>query len=391
MPVRKRKDTGRFQGYYVGADGKQRSKDFDRQQDAKRWAAEQERLVSRGEWTDPSAGKVTVGELWPLWLSTRSVKPSTLASYEDIYRSCIEPTWGSTRIDRISPTDVQAWTANMRGKPREGSKKKHLTATQAPLLSPSRRRQAFGLLAGIVEVAVVNGYLSRNPVKQSRQLGKLPKLGTTKRHVYLAPAELSALASACGKHETLVLLLGYTGLRWGEVAALRVKDVEPIRSRIHVVRAYAMVRGVPTLGTPKTHHIRQVPVPAFLRDQLTQAMAGKSPDDLLFCNANGGPLDNNNFRKVVFKPAARSLDYDELTPHGLRHVAASLAVASGATVKGVQRMLGHANASMTLDTYTDLFEGELDGVAERMNEAFLKAQTDSGLTDLGNVVNLVSQ
>lgn len=408
MPVRKRKDTSRFQGYYVGADGKQRSKDFDRMGDAKRWVAEQERKVNRGEWTDPNAAKVTVDELWQKWLATRSVKPSTREGYEEIYRSCIKPEWGGHRIDRITPSEVQAWRANMRGKPRKVKGKDGLTVMQAPLLSAGRRRKAYGVLASILDMAVVDGRLTRNPVRQAAQNGSLPKVGTTKRHQYLTPAEVFSLGTACGElakaarlpedvadclaaqTETLVLLLANTGLRWGEATALRVRDVEPIRSRIHVVQAYALVKGVPVLGTPKTHHVRQVPVPAFLRDQLTQAMAGKSPDDLLFANPNGSPLDGNNFRKRIFKPAAKSLGHDGLTPHGLRHVAASLAVTSGATVKGVQRMLGHADASMTLNTYADLFDGELDGVAVRMNAAFLNAQTDSGLTDANSVIRLAS-
>jgi Phage integrase family len=67
-----------------------------------------------------------------------------------------------------------------------------------------------------------------------------------------------------------------------------------------------------------------------------------------------------------FDRAATAAGLDGLTPHELRHTAASLAVASGASVKAVQRMLGHASAAMTLDVYAGLFEDDLDGVADRM-------------------------
>ena len=59
---------------------------------------------------------------------------------------------------------------------------------------------------------------------------------------------------------------------------------------------------------------------------------------------------------------------DSLTPHGLRQVAAGLMVASGASVKAVQKQLGHKSAMLTLDTYADLFDGDLDEVAGRMDE-----------------------
>jgi len=68
-------------------------------------------------------------------------------------------------------------------------------------------------------------------------------------------------------------------------------------------------------------------------------------------------------------PAAVKAGLDGLTPHELRHTAASLAISSGANVKAVQRMLGHASAAMTLDVYAGLFDDDLDGLADRMDEA----------------------
>jgi integrase len=84
---------------------------------------------------------------------------------------------------------------------------------------------------------------------------------------------------------------------------------------------------------------------------------------------HGKPLRNLNFRRDVFDRAASDAGLSGLTPHELRHTAASLAVSAGANVKAVQRMLGHASAAMTLDVYSGLFEDDLDGVAERLNVA----------------------
>ena len=80
-------------------------------------------------------------------------------------------------------------------------------------------------------------------------------------------------------------------------------------------------------------------------------------------------LRSGNFRRRVFDPAARAAGLDDLSPHDLRHTAASLLVASGANVKAVQRMLGHASAAMTLDVYSGLFDDDLGGLAERMDAA----------------------
>ena len=106
-------------------------------------------------------------------------------------------------------------------------------------------------------------------------------------------------------------------------------------------------------------------------------MAGMQPGDLVFTSSRGAPLRNHNFRARVFAPAAAAIGVPQLTPHDLRHTAASLAVQAGANVKAVQRMLGHASAAMTLDVYAGLFGDDLDAVADRLDEAAARARADS--------------
>lgn len=110
-----------------------------------------------------------------------------------------------------------------------------------------------------------------------------------------------------------------------------------------------------------------MPLPRFLVDELAFQVAGKSADDLVFTTRRGGVLRNLNFRRDVFDPAAKAASLEGLTPHELRHTAASLAVSAGANVKAVQRMLGHKSAAMTLDVYSGLFDDDLDGVADRLD------------------------
>jgi integrase len=93
------------------------------------------------------------------------------------------------------------------------------------------------------------------------------------------------------------------------------------------------------------------------------------PDDLLITAPTGTVLRLRNWSRLVFDPAVKTAGLIDVTPHDLRHTAASLAVASGATVKSVQRMLGHASAAMTLDVYSGLFDDDLNSLADRMDAA----------------------
>jgi hypothetical protein len=163
-----------------------------------------------------------------------------------------------------------------------------------------------------------------------------------------------------GPDRLAILVLAYCGLRFGELAALRVRNVDPLRRRLQIEGSVTEVDGVMVFGTPKSHHCRSVPVPRSLVDALTAACIGKSPDDLVFTAPRGGVIILRNWRRRVFDPALAKAGLDDITPHELRHTAASLAVAAGANVKAVQRMLGHASAAMTLDVYSGLFDGDLD-------------------------------
>jgi integrase len=208
--------------------------------------------------------------------------------------------------------------------------------------------------------------------------------------VFLSHDQVAALAEACERYSILVRFLAYTGLRGGEASALRVSRLDLLRRRVTVAVAFSEVRGELVEGTPKNHQRRSVPIPRFLIDELAAHVAGKAPDALVFTAPNGGPLRNTNFRPRIFTPAAESVGLAGITPHDLRHTAASLAIAAGANVKAVQEMLGHASASMTLDVYAGLFGDDPDLVASRLDEAVAARNADYPRTATtgGTVVDL---
>jgi integrase len=121
---------------------------------------------------------------------------------------------------------------------------------------------------------------------------------------------------------------------------------------------------------------------------LVEHVAGLDGDALVFSAPRGGVLRVGNFRRRYFDRAGRDVGLTGLVPHELRHTAASLAIAAGASVKGVQAMLGHASATLTLDRYGHLFGDELDAVADRIDVA-ARAAADFSRTNRGpNVVEL---
>ena len=118
-------------------------------------------------------------------------------------------------------------------------------------------------------------------------------------------------------------------------------------------------------GSPKSHSRRSVRLPRFLVDELARTVMTRPRDEPAFPSPPGAVLRNRNARAAWFDAAAREIGVPGLTPHELRHTAASLAVSAGADVKAVQRMLGHASAAMTLDRYADPFDDDLDEAADR--------------------------
>ena len=109
-------------------------------------------------------------------------------------------------------------------------------------------------------------------------------------------------------------------------------------------------------------------MPRSLVELLRVACEGKTGEEVVFSAPGGGPLRRGNWRHRVFDPACAAVGLAGVTPHDVRHTAASVAIAAGANVKAVQRMLGHTSAAMTLDIYAGLFGEELDGVADALDD-----------------------
>jgi len=355
-----RRAQGRWRARYRGPDNRERSRTFGRRVDAERFLAGVETAKARGDWTDPRRARVTVGDWSREWLERKAprLKPSTVESYRSLLATCVLPTWAAVPLGAVEHSDVDAWVARLAGR-----------------LGPSRTRKAYVVLSGALDAAVRDSRLSRNPAR-GVTLPRLPQ----REHRYLDHADLARLADAAGAYGPLVLVLGVCGLRFGEAAALRVSDLDPLRGRLRVARSVTEVAGQPVWTTPKGHAARSVPLPRYVRDAVAEHVAGAAPGDLVFPSPEGAVLRNGNFRRRAWDRATAAAGLDGLTPHDLRHTAASLAVASGATVLAVSRMLGHKSAAMTLDVYADLFSDDLDRLADRLDAAAAEARDTAAST-----------
>lgn len=328
--------------------GVQRKKAFKRKSDAEGFAASVEHDMRSGSYIDPAAGRLLVGEWAVQWLAAQGhLTPSTFDRYRGTVENYIVPRWGTTTLAAVRHAEVQAWVTKL------GSD-----------LSPSSVDKVHRVFSLIMAWAVTDERITKNPAAGIRiRRAALPD------HRYLDHAAVAMLAKACEDYAPLVRLLAYTGLRWGEAAALRVKRVDLVRRRLVVAESVTEVNGRLVWGAPKTHARRTVPLPRFLVSDLEPLITGKEPDDLIFTAPHGGVLRGRNFRRNTFDPAVRLTGPAGFHPHELRHTAASLAIASGADVKVVQQMLGHKTATLTLDLYGHLFPDRLDDLADRMDAA----------------------
>ncbi len=129
-------------------------------------------------------------------------------------------------------------------------------------------------------------------------------------------------------------------------------------------------------GLPKDHERRWVPIPRFFARGLAAHIVDKGPDDLVFASPQGAVLGVGGARRSWFDRSVRDAGLPAgFHPHELRHTAASLAVSAGANVNAVQRMLGHSKASMTLDTYADLFDDDLEALADHLDTLARRSHT----------------
>ena len=313
----------------------------------------------RGDWSDPRLAKVTFGDWYARWEATRlHLRRSTRARDESVARNLILPHLASAPLGSVHPVSIRSWVAGLAS---EG-------------YAPSTIQKAYQLTSAALEEAVEDGLIPRSParaVKLPRQPDRVMR--------FLSVDEIDALAHAIDpRHRVLVLAAAYTGLRFGELAALTNESVHFLRRRLTVERTLTEVRGELQLTEPKTRASRRtLQLPAALVDEMAVHISQRTiPSDLIFTSAEGGPMRRTNFRRRYWIPAVLASVGEPCRFHDLRHTHAALLIAQGEHPKVIQERLGHASIRTTLDTYGHLLEGLDEAAAERLDEAFRSAHVD---------------
>ena len=366
----------RCRWYVIDDDGvkQQKSKSFDLLGDAEEFSAALEDDVRRGRYIDPDGGDKLFSKVADSWLETKiDVKDSTLLRYKRELRCYILPKWGRKMLREITRGDLQRWVNSLT----VGNYPAQLPGKRQPRpLAPRSIRNIVKVVtAGILDHAVENKWILDNPARTV----KLPK--TVVRDddmVFLTIDEVEALAKAAENagrdvDGLLVRFQASVGTRINEALALQVQDLNLRKGTARIRRTWTRnLEGKLELGTPKNGEARTVAIPDFLIEPLEQQIRGCSKDDFVFRAPRGGAIDDGNWRTRVWRKALEHVGMDDegVTIHSLRHTYASIAIANGADVKTLQKQLGHATATMTLDTYAALWPDRLDNVAHAVSQAW---------------------
>lgn len=299
--------------------------------------------------------------------------PATRSGYETALARHVLPVFGNTPVKAIQPADVRRFVTEL-----------------ADRRAPGTVRNSYFLLKAILDLAVTDGAIKTNPAAGLARARNrvLPRSRKQEQH-FLTAGKVQRLADAHADHyRTLILTAAYTGLRAGELAALRVRNVDLLRKRLLVKASMTYVEGQGYVtGETKNRQDRVVPLPGFLTE-LLQARIANDPDAYVFTDSKGEHLRHNTFYRRHFKPALKRAGLPATVRfHDLRHTAASLLIQQGAHPKAVCDWLGHSTITITMDRYGHLYPGDLENLAGKLDAAY---RAGTGEDVVSNVVEINS-
>jgi integrase len=369
---------------YRDPSGKQRTRQFARKVDAERFLAQTEHEKHTGAWVDPDLAKTTFGAYVQGWLpSTSHLAPNTRLNINGRLRNHLLPYFGELPLGAIRPAHVRGWIAEMVGKQ----------------LAAGTVTAAYRTLGKIIRTAEIDGHIVRSPL-----LGiDLPKEVARADMTFLTAAQVAALAEAIEpRYRALIYTAAYTGMRFGELAALKIERVNLLKGTIHVTESLSEVNGQLHLKGTKNGKDRTVILPRFLAQMLGEHI-GRYPSRQghVFSSASGLPLRRRNWYARHFRPvvdgrpplpatrgrAARPEmpsplpeDKRRLRFHDLRHTCAALLIAQGAHPKEIQEWLGHSTIKLTFDRYGHLFPGLGERLRNGLQRVFEDARAEASVS-----------
>ncbi|TBL29072.1 site-specific integrase [Verrucosispora sp. SN26_14.1] len=319
----------------------------------------------RGDFIDPRAGKLVVGEWVAIWWPGHEtgLKPTSRQSEGSRVRMHIVPLLGHLALDEVDNIVIQAWiTKLLTGLPDLDRPGKWVRRP----LSAKTVRSCHGLLHSLMSAAVRARKIRTNPCVDT----KLPALAPREMR-FLTEPEAGRLLAAVPEHwRPLVLLLVSTGLRWGEAVGLQVKNLDVLDGRLTVERAmHEMADGSLIFGTPKTARGRRtVTFTRKAADPLAGLVVDKGRDDLVFLTPTGKPVRARNFRRgwLLWTEAAGLAG---LRIHDLRHTQAAWLISANVPLSAISRRLGHGSIAVTDGLYGHLLPQVDVGILAAVTDA----------------------
>jgi integrase len=378
----RRLPSGRYQARFRDVDGRLRSAPttFATKGQADLWLATIAADMSRGEWVDPSAGKVPLDVYAVQWMDAKSsIAPKTVELYKYLLDDLIMPSLGDLPLNAITPMAVRQWRANLSKAGRPGA---------------STIAKAYRLLSSILRTAVIDNLIVRNPcVEKGAGVERVKEIRAP------TPEQVARLADAIApRYRALVLTAAYAGCRWGELTELRQRNLDVLHGWLTVVdQAVELGNGERIVRPPKTDAGRRVVhLPANLVEVLEWHLAQflePDPLGLVLTTESGSPLRQRNFRNREWMQAVRAAGVEGLRFHDLRHFAGTLATISGATIREVQGRLGHASPAAAY-RYQQVLDDRDAEIATRLDAVMRNAdvaQRQSGRSVVRPIVNSESK
>lgn len=350
--------SGRFQARYPGPDGLLRSapETFPTQTDADRWLVRKEAEIIEGRWRNPDE-EIVFGVYAGAWFKERDYAATTRERNGSALRLHVLPTFERTVLSEITTPQIRRWRADL---------------LDAGVGEPTVAK-AYQVLRAIMNTAVDDGVIQRNPCRI-----KGAGAAKTAERPFLEVAEVFQLAEAVPvRFRVFILLAAFTGLRFGELAALQRRDVDLERRTVSVRRALAETRkdGLLIKAPKSAAGVRTVAFPASLRAELAAHLdkhAESSRTGLVFTGARGGQLRRNNFRRIWLR-AVEEAGLGDVHFHDLRHTGNTLAATGGATTRELMQRMGHSSVRAAL-IYQHLVNGRDHAIAAHVDEQIKKVR-----------------
>ena len=318
----------------------------------------------RETWKAPRHARITLGEFGRTWIDQRPIKASTRERYRSAWSLHIDPRIGSLMIGDVSPAAVREWYAELGQHLRVLLAERGRKAGTIDQAGSATLAHAYRLPKAVMNTALEDELIPGNPCRI--------KGASTYRHAErptLGIDEIEELAQHVpDRYKATVYLLAWAGIRLGEATELRRKDLDLKHSQIRVQRAVYPIDGECLVQTPKSNAgVRTIVLPEFATEALREHLrdyALLGPDGLVF-PTRAGKCAYNGIQIAVTR-TLRSLGYEHVRVHDLRHSGQLLAATNGATLTDLQRRMGHSTVNAAM-AYAHASRDNGRSIAERMD------------------------